>query len=231
MAWLLPLAATVDGLHGQEDGDAVFRQVLQLAGLGPEKIESHFQETELKEVDWQLLSQLLARLEQYSAEQLAGWTSPEADELAIGNLYQMKGKIAAVEQLELPAELLPLFKQAKLYRCRLLGEDGQRERLVLSPHVPKAWRERDLSSGERVRFLGIMLANSGGEKQDRVVLLTNHLAWFPERDVSAGKRLLSRHGMGHCVARRSGASATVCQTDGESGKRCLLFLFDNGGED
>jgi len=180
-----------------EDAQSDFRSVLEIAELGADRLAEFSGESDYTTEDWQLIVQLLFRLGQYSTDQLNNWTKPWSDEsnLKIGNLYEVLGEVISTEVLSLPDEVTQLQTQPKIFRCQVRNETHGGTLIVLTSQLPKPWAERDLSSGEPVRYRGVLLKAQNGEAPSVTVLLTKRLAWFPQQGVPTGQILLARQGM------------------------------------
>jgi hypothetical protein len=230
LAILLGLIASANRLDAQENAKSDFRSVLEIAGLGPDRLADFTGRPDYSNEDWQLLVQLLSRLRQSSVEQLASWAESwdEASEFEVGGLSQVAGKVVSVEIVMLPEEFAKLLKRSKLYRCTVRLEKNEAELEVLSSRVPKCWADRDLTIGEQVRWRGILLKKSEGEKRSAAILLTDRLAWFPIQHVPSGQALLARHGMDialldEVVQRRPFVKPSVSR-EGDAFYACLATI-------
>lgn len=168
-----------------------FREVLELVGLGPTLLEKFSTGTDLVDADWQILTQLFTRLQQYNATDLARWTLPTADiSLAsVGELFEVSGTVFESEPIAVPAELAPLLGVSEIYRCRLRLSNSQIVTL-LTPEVPPRW-EKGNSLSEPVSSRAVLLRDGG----ENLLMVTSSMSWYPNRGVPSGQLLLAQHGM------------------------------------
>ena len=181
---------------------AVFREVLKLAGVSSEALESFSGARELSTDDWRLLAQLLHRLEQYPAAQLKSWvTFHEPGAFAenflenVGSLVEVSGNVTSVEPLTVPADIAEILDSDEIYRCRCTLQGTGTPATLLSARIPLSWLMTEVVA-EPVFFRGILLPGADDTSASRsVVFLTDRIAWHPSEGVSPGKLFLSRRGM------------------------------------
>jgi hypothetical protein len=184
-----------------EQIDKRFQDMLTEAGFEPETLATISIDSDIDSEDWQLIAQLVYRLRQFSPAQLQGWaTLPDAvpkNEKAgeqLGHLMAIAAIVVSVERVAPPEHLASETVLPQLYRCRFREVDAADDGVVLVPRIPSAWQGRAITE-EPVRFLGVALGSATDGEDQVSLLLTNHLAWYPRRDVSIGRLLLARQGM------------------------------------
>ena len=180
----------------------VFGDVLKLAGVDSEALESFSGAQQLSTDDWRLLAQLLHRLEQYPIAQLKSWvTLHEPDAFAeilledVGSLVEASGTVTSVEPLTVPESVAEILDSSEIYRCRCTLQKTGIQVTLLSARIPRMWLKTEVVA-EPVSFRGILLPGASDASAGRaVVFLTDRIAWYPTKGVSRGKLFLSRQGM------------------------------------
>jgi len=185
-------------LLAEEDASSGFRDVLEMAELGPEVL-AEFPDDQVKNweaEDWRILIRLLHRLGQYPAAQQADWAlawSEPAERLA-GDLVEVVGTVESVEIFALPESLAEAHDLKSVFRCRFRFEETGTVGTVLSARIPSDWQAGE-AMAEPIGFRGILLRNSAEEPQAEALFLTPYLAWYPRQGVPPGQLLLARQGM------------------------------------
>lgn len=189
-----------------DDGDrGSFRDLLQLADIDIEELKALENTAEFTEANWQTLLQVFDRLQQFRelpplASRLA--TQPEfwhpSNDEAIGELYEIQGMIVGVEQIVLPESVLKLQARKTVYRCAFAFDksaEGSSPTVdVYASRVPRRWRERQ-EFHEPVRMRCVLLRLPQVDSEQRAVVATEHIAWYPTANVPTGQLLLARSGM------------------------------------
>ena len=174
--------------YAADDASDGFQDVLSTAGLRPEVLAPLAADAEYDRADWQVLSQLLYRLSQFSSDQLQQWAQNVGE--GSGALVEIEGTVELVESVQPPEGLSEESSLATLYRCSFASADGPGG-AVLVPQIPNQWQGRAVSA-EPIRFMGIQLGTSpAGER----LFVASHLAWFPRVGVPSGWLLLAGNGM------------------------------------
>ena len=102
-----------------------FRAVLTSSGLGPEVLIDLSDGPDYPQDDWRILLQVFNRLEQFYdlqpttepiSELPESWQS--GDEVSIGDLYEIRGKIVALTEVVLPENLSEIHEGRGIYRCK-----------------------------------------------------------------------------------------------------------------
>jgi len=178
-----------------------FRDVLEMAELGPEVLAKFSETPDYRVEDWKFLVQILHRLGQYSPAQQADWSLAwcEPSKPQIGDLVDVVGTVESIEVLTVPAPVAQLHDLKSLYRCQFRFDKSTEDEsasvgTVLSAKIPRAWQSGE-SMVESISFRGILLRSPGGETHTDVLFLAPRLAWYPRKGVPAGQLLLARHGM------------------------------------
>jgi hypothetical protein len=189
--WLLACCC-VTFCHAQTDKaqNGGFRELLEIAGVGPDKIAA-LSPTEFSDADWETLAQIVRRLQQHNEVDLARWTLPKQNSFSsqlFGELFEVDGIVGQVESLAIPAAIAERLELKQLYRCRVKVNDSQ-ELTVLALKIPRRW-DATQPLAEPVSFLGVLL--QAGEDP---LLLATRLRWFPTSGVPSGQLLLAQHGM------------------------------------
>jgi len=137
-----------------------FRDVLELAELGPEVLAEFSDTSDYEAEDWRLLIQLLHRLNRYPTAQQADWALAwnEHPKPLVGDLFDVVGTVEAVEILTLPEQLAQTHDLTSLYRCRFRLAEGESGVVgtVLSARIPSGWQTGQ-AIAEPIRFRGILL--------------------------------------------------------------------------
>ncbi len=192
---------------GETASDDGFRQMLVLAGLDDDKLARFVDGDPFSKDDLPVVLSLLFRLQQPGREQLDRWTQRQppleawlADPIAHqAELAWFEGHFLFFEKMPLPAELAKVHQFPQLYRCKIELHQGRGICEVIVPRVPRSWLAAD-TSREPVRFRGLFLKtvprNKDGDQATQIpLLLTPHLAWFPDEGAPPGQLLLAAHGM------------------------------------
>lgn len=217
-----------------EQADDGFQDVLALAGLGSEALATLSSDADYSNDDWRLLAQLVYRMRQFSPAQMERWAdttnSAAWNEIADGQLGQLLAISAIVESVEPVAPPENATTEAvlpKLYRCRFRLLDATAGGIVLVPHLPNDWQQREISE-EPVQFLGVRLGSTTDDHGSVSLLLTNHLAWYPQEGASSGRLLLARQGMDVAlldeVKQRQPFVKPEVSREGEAFYQCLAAL-------
>jgi hypothetical protein len=161
-----------------------FREVLKIVDIEPTKLTAIDTEKPTAD-DWQVVSQILARLDQHASD-LDRWTMNDAQFAAanVGELFNLEGTTKRVDKLVAPAG----FEPPQLYSCQLEFNDG-RQAIVLTAQVPSRWKV-DKAINEPASLRGVLL-----QANEAPVLLTPHLSWHPREGLPLGQLLLARFGM------------------------------------
>ncbi len=182
---------------GEETPSGTFQEVLELAGIEPEVFGKFSLDSPVNQNDWQLIGQLLYRLNQFPESQLKEWAVAEKPDFwnrqpsdDLGTLVMVSAVVESVETVPLPEDFSAREQLTTLIRCRARSEQTGAFLQVLVPQVPQSWKTNAPLS-EPVRFVGILLHANSQEP----LLLTRHLAWAPRERVSRGQLLLAKHGM------------------------------------
>ncbi len=189
--WLMACwCVTLCHAQSTEAKSGGFRELLEIAGVGPDKIAA-VSPTGLTDADWEILAQLVRRLQQHDEADLARWTLPKQLEFSsqsVGELFEVAGTVNRVETLPLPTTIAERLEVTQLYRCRVKANDSQ-ELTVLALKIPRRW---DVTQplAEPVSFRGVLLR--AGEDY---LFLATRLRWFPTAGIASGKFLLAQHGM------------------------------------
>lgn len=179
-----------------------FRELLELAGIGPAEWDQLGDGGPIAEANLPLMLQLLYRLEQSGSAQLDAWTlrhpswqawlaDPGAHR---AELAWVECKVLSVEAIPLPGHLAEAHETAQLFSCHLRLGEKSAAHVVIVPQVPQSW----LAAGtlpQPVRFRGMFLKTTETERALATVLLTRHLEWFPTENALPGKLILAAHGM------------------------------------
>jgi len=201
VVWTCCFAALLVGpTAADENQPASFRVILELAGLGPEVLARVDDGPNYEQQDWQTLLQVFNRLQQFRDFKPLPLDIRLADEpRSLGEIFDLDGQIVSVEKLPLPEKLAELHNRKTVYRCQLqftIG-DNKRSATILSTQIPKSWQTKQ-TFREPVRTRGVLAKISQAkvpEEGQQLLLLTNHLAWYPTTGVLTGQLLLARHGM------------------------------------
>lgn len=189
-----------------ENGDrSSFRDILQLADIDTEKLKALEDAAGFTEANWQTLLQVFDRLEQFRelsplasrmTNQPESWRSGKDE--AIGELYEIQGKIVDVEQIALPESVLKLQARKTVYRCAFTFENSSNGSSptveVYTSRVPRRWQKRQ-EFREPVRMRCVVLRLPQADSEQRAVVATEHIAWYPTASVPTGQLLLAKHGM------------------------------------
>ena len=202
IAWACCFAAlSGQSLVAEESESESFRAILELAEIGPDALAQLGEGPEYSDDDWQLLLQVFNRLQQFLDLEPADHSAvslPAQVKDRIGEIVHVGGILVSVEEIALPEKLAELYGQKVIYRCQLhfslfsnkLPEI--RAATILSTHVPKSWRtEKTFFEIANVRGVNVQFS----EENKQLLILTNHIAWFPRNGVPTGQLLLARHGM------------------------------------
>lgn len=198
IAWACCIAALVGSMNlvAAETESANFREILELTEIGPDVLTQLGEGSEYSDEDWQLLLQVFHRLQQFRDPEPVGLSavgSPAQVKDRIGEIVHVGGILVSVEKIALPEKLAKQHNQKTIYRCQLVtlgNETGKAT--ILSTHVPKSWHTKK-TFGDAISVRGVNVQFSEENKQ--VLILTNHIAWFPRNGVATGQLLLARHGM------------------------------------
>ncbi len=168
-----------------------FRDILALIGLDPNKLSNFFITTDLTDSDWQLLSQLFARLSQYSSAELENWALPFAkvSRESVGNLLDLNGTVLECSTIVVPAEHVPLLGLSEIYQCQVQLDEAKVATL-LATGVPNRW-ERETPISEPIACLAVLLRVEDG----KYLFATNRVSWFPKAGIPSGQLLLAENGM------------------------------------
>lgn len=185
--------------YADEKQTGRFQDVLTLAGIGSEQLKKLPATDEFTASDWQVVTQVISRLKQFSelpptsSESLVppvAWTQVEA----IGEIYEVRGTITELEQRTLPKSIVRLSNEDAIYVCRFIFNDEDQAITILSSHVPDAWRAKDALK-EPVRIRGVLAKTPSNESSAGGLLIAERLAWYPVSDAPSGQILLAKHGM------------------------------------
>ncbi len=174
-----------------------FREVLELAGVGPEVLTQLSDGPDYEDADWQTLFRVLKRLEQFRDFRVSSADPWQIDgESRLGEIFDVEGHVVSVKKISLSEEVTKLHPHQAVYGCRLrvATEEGKRKRdvRILSTRIPKAW-ETQATFDEPVGVCGVLVSVSSDDQG--LVFLSDHLAWYPTTGAPAGQILLARHGM------------------------------------
>ncbi len=201
-----------------------FRELLELVGLGPTMLEKFSTGTDFVDADWQILTQLFTRLQQYSAADLARWTLPTTDISieSVGELFEVSGTVFDFEPMAAPAELARLLGVSEIYRCRLRLSNSQIVTLLTSG-VPHRW-EKGNSLSEPVSAQAVLLRDGG----ENLIMVASRMSWYPDRGVPSGQLLLAQHGMDaalwDAVKQRGKFASPETSREAEAFFSCLTAL-------
>ena len=207
-------------------GQGGFREVLELAGLGPALLETFSGASTLKNSDWQILAQLFARLQQYGSADLVRWTLPvaDSDEKTVGELYKLSGTVVEQQAITVPAEVVRILGSSEVYRCQLQRDDSQMVTLFTQA-IPARWLDKTPLSEPAV-CRAVLLAKEGS----KTFMATPHLEWFPASGVPDGQLLLAKFGMDaslwDTIGRRGESDSPQTNLETEAFYECLAALAD-----
>lgn len=105
-----------------------------------------------------------------------------------GELLSVRGRAVSLENVNIDHEDSP----AQLHVLQLKVEALEKTVKVLSKQVPSRWPAGPLN--EPVALQGVILSARKDNGPTRLVVLTDHIAWFPEEKVPAGWLELARLG-------------------------------------
>jgi len=178
-----------------------FQDVLALAGIDREALSVLPSNSDFTIDDWQILARLVYRLQQFPPNRLEHWatvddrsTREDSTDAHLGQLLAITATVESIEQIDPPEGISSESVLPKLYRCRFRMANGSEQGAVLVPAIPKAWKNREISQ-EPVGFFGVRIGAASSNSDELGLLLTNHLAWYPRKNVSTGKLLLAHRGM------------------------------------
>ena len=190
---------------GQAENSFSMRQVLELAEIGPARLEQLPETAEFEDSDWQLVLQVIARLTQFrelGSKLTTHSTLPEswlsADSDSLGEVFELEGKINSVEVVELSDELVLLSGKSQLFACQFSfanSSDAEQPTVkILSSKVPKAWLTKsDFDEPAVIRGVLLKTPNESGTRP--AILATDHIAWYPTEGAPTGQILLARQRM------------------------------------
>ncbi|NOZ40840.1 MAG: hypothetical protein GXP24_11525 [Planctomycetes bacterium] len=205
IGWACYFAALLGQPHfvTAETESESFRAILELAEIDPEALAQLGEGPEYSDDDWQLLLQVFSRLQQFrdpdpTAPYAADFTPTTSveKEKRLGEIVRVGGVIVSVEKVSLPKKLADLCDWKVVYRCQLRflvsAGYGSADVTILTTHVPRAWRsKKTFQEGVKLRGTVVQFSAENGQP----LILTNHLAWYPQDGAPTGQLLLASHGM------------------------------------
>jgi len=225
--WVGPVACAAEPTDG-------FRDILKLSGVQLTSLAQIAHKTEPAESDWPVLLNVLYRLKQIRHEKTL-WQQATADPTPwladspsfLGRLAEVSGKVFDCERVPLPKRLAKLHELPTLFRCRFRFSESDIHGIVYTRQRPAHW-ENKKSLDEPIRFRGVILKTIAQDKSDTVLLLTNHVQWFPIQNAPTGQLLLARHGRDASLLdevrhRRPFVKSQVSR-EGEAFYTCLAML-------
>ncbi len=188
-----------------QEGEAVnLREVLELGGVGPTRLKALPDREAFTDDDWQVLIQVVTRLEQFRDVQSSPRLSTQppmwsdGDEEVVGAVFEIEGHVTAVEEVALDEELARITGKNVIYVCSFAFADATARATsvveVLSSHIPRAWKNRR-QFDESVTAHCVLVRQPDTENSRPATVVTSHLAWYPTDGVPTGQALLARHGM------------------------------------
>jgi len=200
-------ALLVTNSSANDDKPQSFRAILEAAEIAPKIFSQLNNDPNYSDQDWRLVLQVFHRLEQFRdlqpVEPSAKFAPPafwSRDASQLGELLEIDGRITSVEEITLSETMAELYGQRSIFRCQLgfvvsegVGTGGA---TILATAIPKLWQSKS-EFNETVALRGVLvkLPNDDGGNLSEVLLLTNHIAWYPAADAPTGQLLLARHGM------------------------------------
>ncbi len=202
---VIALAVLSVGSVSAQDGESVnLREVLELAGVGPTRLKELPERAALTDADWQVLLQVMTRLEQFRELQPPPRLSTlppawrNADEEAVGAVFDIEGRVTAVEAVALGEELAKITGTNVIYVCSFVFADAVAEATptveVLSSRIPQAWKAKQ-QFDEPVTARCVLVGLPDENRSRPAIVVTSHLAWYPTDGAPTGQVLLARHGM------------------------------------
>jgi hypothetical protein len=136
----------------------------------------------LSDNELELVARLLYRMKQTPKGELDRWSATEEAEEAPrersrGDLLPLRGRIIAIKELPLSADLTERFGVDRLLQSTLGTEDGQTFALI-SPHVPRSWRRGD-DLDYPAAASAVLIKPSIASDRELPLMLTAHIAWHP----------------------------------------------------
>ncbi len=195
LCWILAMDT-----HASEK-TSEFREILELAGVDPEKLSQFGQDANFKNDDWPIITQILYRLRQFPDKQLELWSKKadlgrwlEEADVPIGELHEISGHVESCEVLSPPQQLAESNSLPVLYRCQFKSNSPGLSGTLFTRQIPQRWKPGQ-SMADPVLFYGVLLQHSISEKQCHVFMLADRVAWYPQQGVPTGQLLLARNGM------------------------------------
>ena len=117
-----------------------------------------------------------------------------------GQVFALRGKTVAVEQVDLPARLAELFEFSHFFRVHLELSGQPNRALLCTRTIPRAW-QGELRAGHPVKVWGLFLKlGAAHDQRAQLIFAASRLAWLPERanpklGITEDHLLLARHGM------------------------------------
>lgn len=178
-----------------------FRELLQTAEINIDALAEVSDDADFDEEDWQILLQVCSRWQQFRApdapaEEYLPRLNSAGDKEIIGEILRIRGQVVGVEVMPLPDKLLNFYPWQAVYRCQLQFSDDEgvsgASVNVLTTSVPRRWLSRNTFE-EPVLVCGV-LAQFATENR-LPLILTDHIAWYPNEGGPTGQLLLARLGM------------------------------------
>lgn len=172
------------------------RELLELYGVGPERLEQLTDGTPLQGAEQDVLLRLLTAIGRFDLLEIYQWTATDRSwREAVGEpaphrgeIYMIAGRVRKVEAVAAPPELAARFDIDEYFRCEVMLEDESQEEpapppaaaIVYAERVPDAW-PRGEALDERIsgRAFFVKLAGSEPEPPTPVFAITR-LAWHPQ---------------------------------------------------
>ena len=163
------------------------RELLELAGIGPDQFERLTDGVAWQATEDEVLLKILFRLGRFRLAEIEGWArdDPEPAELAEdpsarrGEMFRLRGRVVRAEVVRLPADEAERFELNEYYRCELVLEQKAAPAIVFARTLPRAGTTGgpvDARSGALGMFLK---AGRDDQRRWRPVFAARRIAWYP----------------------------------------------------